>query len=61
MKKLIIQSQPLTHSNWSHNTSGINLKHLSKQLIETVSRYTIFLYEILPSFISNIFNRLTVK
>jgi len=29
--------------------------------METVSTYRIFLYKILPSFISNIFNRLTVK
>ena len=50
-----------THSSWSHDASGINIRHLSKQPIETVSRYRIFLYKILPSFISNIFNRLTVK
>ena len=29
--------------------------------METVSRYRIFLYKILPFFISNIFNRLTVN
>jgi len=44
-----------------YSTKETNIKHLCKQLTKTVLRCRIFLYKSVPSFVSNVLDRLAVK